>query len=290
MTTCNEALHELVCFGSVLLGWHLEELKGSEEHLVPSMFFKRILEIVDAISIQISKSIINPCDIHLRSLLETGLAFEYLLESDIEERMLHYLVVDELRHSEELKYSLNRMNELLVKQNKRIINIDEVEELIELNNVNLQNKINHITNWLAKPKQQVIVATYYARTTNRIKLDFKWYSLSNKTLSNLRELSKFLNKEEYYITLYKYWSNPTHGTDLIGNSLVIENNDLTGIVGIRDPRKVKEVSIATANLCLESFKQFLKLIPKQHFGDIKWWEQMYRHSYLNGLYKIKVEF
>ncbi|RRB04122.1 hypothetical protein [Larkinella rosea] len=63
MNLYYNALHELVCFGTHILAWHLEEGKGrleerNEIDLAEALLFRYILELIDAISVQIKMGLL----------------------------------------------------------------------------------------------------------------------------------------------------------------------------------------------------------------------------------------
>ena len=99
----SSALEEVVNFASHAAKWCSEKIHGGEELAPVILSFRHIFELIDAISVLIKYSCIDPCKILLRSVLESVLTVKYILEKDTDIRGTDFMtccwhhVINELR-------------------------------------------------------------------------------------------------------------------------------------------------------------------------------------------------
>jgi hypothetical protein len=82
----SSALEELVNFASQVAKWCTGKIHGGEELAPLHLSFRHIFELIDAISMLVKNSIIEPCKNLLRSVFESVLAVRYILEKDTDIR------------------------------------------------------------------------------------------------------------------------------------------------------------------------------------------------------------
>lgn len=80
-------------FGTHLLKW-VADVDSPERHrIVFTMLLRQYLELLDAISILVRQSSIDPCKLLLRSMFEVFLSMEYMLQEDTKRRASAFVVV-----------------------------------------------------------------------------------------------------------------------------------------------------------------------------------------------------
>ena len=82
----SSVLEELVNFASHVAKWCTEKIHGGEELAPIFLSFRHIFELIDAISVLVKHSCIEPCQHLLRSIYESVLSVRYILEKDTERR------------------------------------------------------------------------------------------------------------------------------------------------------------------------------------------------------------
>jgi hypothetical protein len=88
-----DLLDEVVNFGTHLFSWCNYAVKGKTDEIAPLMLsLRHALELLDAVSILIRQSSIEPCKVLLRALLEVILGVKYMLQADTDRRALSFMV------------------------------------------------------------------------------------------------------------------------------------------------------------------------------------------------------
>ncbi len=150
------ALHEAVIFGVHLLDWESKHLEG-DKYLTRFMFLRKTVEYLDTIASNIRFSIIDPCEITIRVLLETVLNFDYLLSDQSEDRSFVYVVVDFIRKIEKNNLHLDLLNELKLSSIKSDMDLEMINFL---GNQNLNKSIEFHQDWLDKNNRLVFLLIY----------------------------------------------------------------------------------------------------------------------------------
>ncbi|MCG8320226.1 MAG: DUF5677 domain-containing protein [Cytophagales bacterium] len=96
------AIDELVNFGSRIIKSDMNQ-KGGDEKLPAILFLRNFVEIIDSISILVKHSSIDPCKSLLRTAFESNLYISYLLEDDMSNRAISFLVWNTHRNLKLLK-------------------------------------------------------------------------------------------------------------------------------------------------------------------------------------------
>ena len=79
-------LDEVVNFASHAAKWCAEKIHGGEELAPIYLSFRHIFELIDAISVLVKNSCIEPCQHLLRSIYESVLSVRYIMEKNTERR------------------------------------------------------------------------------------------------------------------------------------------------------------------------------------------------------------
>ncbi len=78
-------------FASHVAGWCAEKIHGGEELAPLYLSFRHIFELIDAISVLVKYSCIEPCKNLLRSVFESVLTVKYILEKDTDDRGTNFV-------------------------------------------------------------------------------------------------------------------------------------------------------------------------------------------------------
>lgn len=266
LETFSRGLEEYVNFGTHILNWDIKNSKGRDENLPVFLLFRQIIEFVDAISVMVKHSSIEPCKALLRSVLETALELEYILEKDSKTRALSFL----LWH---LHYDLNN-------NMKGIENTPEHQEHIAklrsgkiaskyFNPMKIQGLEDHnleISKQINSPLFTEIEKEYQRLQ----KKNPKWYELYNGP-KNIEQLANRLGRRDLYEILYRYWSGTTHGTDILHGKLRRTKEGETMIVSIRFPAMAQMVTVYSLNLCVWMFSLVIRKRLPNHKNEFRKW-------------------
>jgi hypothetical protein len=232
-----------VDFGTHLLKWQVEKTQSGDQHLVPILFFRNILELADSISILIKNSSVDPAKPLIRSLLENSFGLEYLLEKDQKNRSLSFNV---WQIHEELKF-LNKLEEntKVGKQLLGEIKKDKYVKEFKIDDPRLELEKKNATNFLKLPHYISIEKEY--QRTNSIRKNPKWYTLFDGP-QDIEQLAKKSNNHTLYEFFFRKLSYNVHATDLVKGKLILNKNGKTDIIQIRFPKDAQEITILTLNI------------------------------------------
>jgi len=260
-------IKEVVNFSSWVFKWILESIEssGGKDETIPLLgSFRHIFELLDAISELIRISCIDPCKILLRSIFESLLSIEYILEQDSKRRGLDFMICywhedikqyrrwdpDDQLHAE----MLERKNNDMIMREWRFEGIPDVK--------NIKYAIEQKKKVFELPLYQDSESEYQRfREERRGKA--KWYSLRGGPRS-VKEMAERLRRPLQYDFLYGYFSESVHGTDLIRNKIEQISEDLISVAQLRLPRDTDFVAGMAMNFGLSVIRNFVEnLIPEK---------------------------
>lgn len=247
-------IEKLVDFGLEIVNWDTEKLDASDEHLPPILFLRNYLEKIDAISILVRHSSIDPCKSLLRTALENIIYLEYLLQKDTEQRSISFLVwnsISQQKWAEKADGSSANYKQLLSKYKKDKFmrehtppvhpDIEKIktngEQLLELD----RYKSTH---------------EEYERTRKKIK-NPAWYSLYDGP-ENMDLLCTSVDLNAIYEVLYRIFSHSVHGNDVIQGKLLPDEDGKTYIAQIRFPKDAQSITQHCYNFCILIFKTYIE--------------------------------
>ncbi|WP_234733413.1 DUF5677 domain-containing protein [Tellurirhabdus bombi] len=223
----SKILHEMVCMGTHLLEGSLLKTKGVYEEYVAPLLFKRILEIIDSISILVKEGSIRSCEILLRSFVETGFSLEFLLEQNVDYRSKCYVVVDIYSKISRLKKELQQHPDtananLNYKNNSFLYN--DTPELFDKEKS--KELLKYYEEKLLEPGYDEINKIYLIKCSNKpYSGKVKWYYLDSN-VNNLSQLAIQLKKFDMYDLIYRQYSSPTHGDDILNHDLRLSEGNI----------------------------------------------------------------
>lgn len=266
----SDIVSETVNHGTHILKWEVTEATGSDENIPIAMMLRHILELTDAVSILVEKSSIDPCKTLLRSILETLLQLEYILESNTKERALSFLVWHyhkEIMLAKKLTPTDPSYTQLVQKIQADKSTTSGITPPV------INNLADHIDN-LEKILQLPLYATSEAEYQRLIAAGSKvknWYQLFGN-INNFEQLANHLNRQALYEVLYRGWSGPTHGTDIIQSKLSKSANGQGEIVQIRFVKDAQMVTHYAVTLGLMAYQIMVdKRIVKHKIENAQWY-------------------
>lgn len=283
----SSSIDNAVDFGTHLLKWQADKMQSDDQHLVPILFLRNILELADAISILIKNSSVDPAKPLLRSLLENSFGLEYLLEKDQKNRALSYNVW--IAHKDLKFFEKFNDSSQVGKQFSGEIKKDQHVKEIENNNPILELGKRNSEELLKLPLYEPIEQEY--QRTNKIRKNPKWFTLFDGP-NDIKQLAKHLKHNTIYEIVYRILSDSVHATDVMKSKLAPNKNGQTDIIQIRFPKDAQNITIHTLNFLLMNYIYFYqKELPDKQADVSKWYSEfqiIYKELQENELFNIKL--
>jgi hypothetical protein len=261
-------LEEMVNFGSNIISWDIENIRGEEEILPPLLFLRNYLEYIDACSILIKQSSIEPCNSILRTLLENFLSIEYLLDEKTKERSLSFLVWNAFENRK-LLLSMDGKSEYFKKIQTAFKKDKVFKDIPAFVLPNIEQGVQNNQELLKSDKYKNTVSEY-ERTKKKLSKNPNWYSLYEGPLT-MEKLADNLRFNVYYEMLYRTLSSSTHGTAIIQGKIARNKDKGIDIFQIRLSTGAKNVVSFSINLTSFLFKTYvLKRIPTKKVEFDTW--------------------
>lgn len=272
----SEFLEEIVNYGSNIMTWKPNDYLKGDEALPISLFLRNYLSYVDACSILVKYSSIEPCNGLLRTSFENLLYILYLIDDPYGQKGLSYIIWNAFEKKKILnKYdgTSNTYFELAEGFKKTVLFKDEMPPVLkDVDKFKENNK-----RLLDSNKYSAVVKEYY-RTKNKAKGSlFYWYSMFDGPLK-IRDLSTKLDLEPFYESLYKNWSSSTHGTSVIDGIVVADENGIAQIYQIRLPFDAETVTGLCTNLSVLLFSKYINAKHPEKQNEFKEWYTEFREE------------
>lgn len=264
----SSALEEIVNFASRVAIWCAEKIHGGEELAPLYLNFRHIFELIDAISVLVKYSCIEPSKNLLRSIFESVLAAKYFLEKDTDVRGTDFMTC--CWHHEIKKLRKEDPDDCMHKQLLEAIqkiNYMKDEQLPETPNVKEKIKIlkDHLNS-----SEYVESEKEYQRLKKAIGRKPNWYSMHGGP-SNLEGLAYHLRVPLEYELQYRDWSGLVHGFDIIMNNIEVIDYDQVLLSQIRLPTDAFEVTKWAMNFGLEIIHCFVGFFVPEKAKETKDW-------------------
>lgn len=277
----SQALEEIVNKGSQLLKLASSEVNLERHQYAVIVYFRQILEGIDAIGVLMSVGAAPPCEVIQRTLLEVYLGFEYLLKEDTERRANVYEFFSYMQqikrdekhsptHSDYANYQEQYKHGNAIKQ------VPVYPDLQKRLTTGRQYK-NHPEN-----------ADYlneYSRL-KKMKRSFEWYSFYSEQTNNgelirtCQQLATHLNKFDWYEILYKEYSKPIHGSSMVMMNMY-RSQDHINLIGLRHLYRAYDLINMTLRISELAFRQFVNtILDGVRRSEIVWWEQAFKKNFV----------
>ncbi|WP_261813310.1 DUF5677 domain-containing protein [Paraclostridium bifermentans] len=178
----------------------------------------------------------------LRNLFEISLYLNYILSDRdlIDKRSLSY-EVSAIRKRIDMYEKLNvnckghkSFKEILGDEILGNIDADKLDDEVE----NLKSIFDKYPGYGEVDKDR-IAKKNKINEKRRFPIDPKWYQIYSEA-SSIRTLSRLLDMEKYYLTLYNSWSNKVHGGSAMDGFIVVDNEPI--IYNPKIPKKPSDVA------------------------------------------------
>lgn len=264
----SSVLEEVVNFASVVAKWCAEGIHGGEELAPVQLSFRHIFELIDAISVLVKYSCIDPCKIILRSVFESVLAVKYILEKDTDIRGADFMTccwhheINELRKADPddnmHKQLLAIIQRTKYMEDMQLPEIPNVKERIKI----LEDHLNS-TEYVESERE-------YQRLKNAIGRKPNWYSMHGGPV-NIERLADYLEVPLEYEVLYREWSGLVHGMDIIINNIEVDDQGRSLISQIRLPGEAFDITKKAMNFGLEIIPRFVENFVPAKIKESKDW-------------------
>jgi len=251
-----DGVQECVSFGTHVAKWCMDNPPWRDERSLPVLLsFRHALEILDSISVLIWHGLADPCKILLRSLFETWMGIEYIVQKDSGRRAMSFLVWHVKRKRKSYLQLLENSPE-----NKQFRAALEEDSLGLLDNIRpidgISRYIDRLNRLLGKPMYQK-VDQEFERVQKAHKRNPNWFSLYDGP-RDIKQLAEKLGHSGIYETLYRFFSATTHGMDVVDHKISRGDKGLTNIVQIRFALHAQNLTSLAISFALSLFRTMIK--------------------------------
>lgn len=239
------------------------------------MLYRHSLELGDSIGTLLRFGSSTTAIILVRSLFETSLGLEFILENDTfqEDRASCYQAfyqIERLKNFIRFDPGTKEGVEL-----HRILDSDPNLKDAEFPRRDLSKERAAVEGLLQSARYQPFWAKYQ-RADRKPK---HWYSLCSDAM-NLRSLAKIVGREGEYVLLYKMYSEVAHSSDVVSGILQRGAGKSISVHRLRGPvEKIKEATSLAANYLVWSHHHLLNTYLKgqeRHAWFMRWYKDDYR--------------
>ena len=268
---CSEKVDELVDEGIKTLSINLSKEESTLTDLVIFAVYRRSLDLIDSISQLIKIGTTDTAQVLVRALFECSLYFEYLLQSNTEQKALCYRLINEMEKLDELKkVNLTDIKETpIIKNNKKLLgNID-------FTNFYPQESINILEIFFSNKKYVGFVNEYRNCKKKNKNKSFNWFTMYNGPKS-ISDLAKTLDRGAEYKILYSGWSEVVHSRNTHKNSFEPMGNQMVGIYPLRSNSHMDEVFRTTIVYFIRITKLFIARLQPEQQTNFDTWHKEFR--------------
>ena len=289
----SNLVKETVDFASQAIDWCRKNIKEGTEYALVFLIYRHIFEMIDAISVLITQSCIEPCKIFLRCIFEAFLSVEYILEKNMRQRAIGFIVyyrhkeIDILRRWDPKDDSYKEFDSLIKKD--KIMNtwvrpvIPDVEE-----------KLTFLRQTLAEEPFLDAEKDYqkFIKESKKHQPPRYWFNLYNGP-NNLHDLSRDLGRGALYEVLYRQWSGLVHSGDIIRGKLEVDQSTKIGRFSqLRNPGGCELITFLAVSFAIYTIILFINNFAAEKKPDLDFWyksEIKDKHTRLLGPKRIIVK-
>jgi hypothetical protein len=253
-------------------------------HSTPILLLIDLTESLDGFGILVHNGSAQNCAQMVRTAFECQLGLFYIWEKEetYEDRALAYQLAHihrKLKWAERVQAESNTGKEL-----RRQLKGDQHADIFDLKDrsipgLDIDKQVEHWRNVLASPKWAASESEWQ-RTKKADRNDPSWYRLFDGP-KNIRELAYRVGKASAYESLYRQWSEVSHGENAFHRVLASADGQ-SEIRPVRSPEGLESICRLGCNTAIETVRVAIqKLIPSE-------W-QRYRKAYVDELQKLVME-
>jgi hypothetical protein len=283
----SNLIDETVNFGSNAIIWCINSIKKGTEFIPVFLAYRHMFELLDAISILVRESCIDPCKIILRSIFEALLSVEYILEKDIKQRATDFLVWS--RHQDIKIYRRYNPKDQLYKNFDAILKKDKhFKNWKRLEIPNIEEQINTLSE-IFQIEPYSDSEAEYQRLKKKNGSPKWWFNLHGGP-KDIQDLSTYLGRPAQYEILYRQWSAIAHSIDILkGKILIDDKSDVASFIQIRLPTDAQFISIFAVGFAVTTTQIFINFFAKEKIQTFKqWYENEIRDKYIDLTKKNKI--
>ncbi|MGJ1485706.1 DUF5677 domain-containing protein [Sphingobacterium multivorum] len=255
LDTLSDEIDHIIEFGTKILEFELCR-SGDDTDLPPILFLRNLIENMDAASILIRNSSIEPCKILLRTGLENFCSIEYLIMNPEKsrQRSLCFLVWNLIEH-----------NKWLVRTNSESKDYGELKTTYSKDRLMrgfepliIENAAEKtlVLKEIFRKEPYSLIKQEYDLTRKKLRKNPAWYSLYCGPQS-IKDLASAVDLPALYEILYRGWSHSTHGNNIVQGKL---KDDLAGMLvlePLRSPEDVVSIAQHCRNFLIASFISYV---------------------------------
>ena len=281
LNSSYQFLNEIVNYSTALLHQFISTKQEMDEELPIIMSFRRIVELIDAISELVKCGIADPCFILLRSMLESFLNLEFMLKEDTKNRVKGFIIWN--AYNDLKVYNKFDISTEYGKEFNKKLKTDKYARGIDLTNLkNLNDAEKASLAIINNPKYNEINQLYKKLKADKKRLN-NWFCLFGiDTIEKLAEQSELY---AVYNILYRHFSGYIHGTNITKGNLLRAGENLGIIVPIRYPQHIQQVTTHTANTALACILKIIQHYYPELKKDFARWYTKEIREYLMFLIK-----
>lgn len=265
-------LREVVNYGLAAFARCVGTVKGGDDHLSVFVMLRHILEMADGVEVLVESAAPIAARPLLRSILETLLYIEYVLEPGVGSpayvlRSYAYHVARteggraQLRSMLEFDPSTDRGRRILEREKHSGVQLDlsEVKERLDA-----LNRLRRSDTWTMVQRKRAAL--------RKLKLRAPWYHSGPGTPGSIETLACLLHRSLDYNILYRDWSGTIHASD-VSRQLLHEQPGLVSFRHLRDYEEMADITSSTVTLVTDAVRQVLLAFrPAEERAFAKWYQ------------------
>jgi hypothetical protein len=256
LKVADPLLTEVVNYGVAALRRCMEELRKDEHTLGILLPLHLLLEMTDAVHVQLLAGAPGPARLQLRSAFEAVSAIEYMLKDDTKRRAFAYLAG--WAHGEIAKCNALRKHTSLG------FTLEQVDQRIGVLEAQLQHP-----GWKEASAELKALKKKGGKP--------HWYALYGGP-PNLSALAEHLGELSRYDGLYRDWSGPTHGCDF--NRQVITGRGTVAFRKLRDAEGFNFVVSFAVHFAVKGTREvLLHFRPGEEAAWGEWYDREVKGPY-----------
>lgn len=270
-----DSLDNVVNFGTHVIAWFTEcAPQGKDESIPVMMLLRHMLELVDATSVLVRSSAVEPATVLLRSMFETKVYLAWLLKEDTRRRSLGYwacYVRKQIKADARMDPRMQQAKQL-VKELEGTAAEGIVDE-VETAGFDFDAMRDRKENALEQPHFEEVMREFEeakARYTPKGKKDPPWHFLFDGRKS-LEELAADVGLSDWYHLRYREWSDIAHGFEVIQGKLIAEDDGKTSIVQMRSPLGVEDIYLYSATAATKVYLLVLEKYASEKVRELRKW-------------------
>lgn len=269
-----DSLDDVVNFGTRVIDWYSSKPQESDDVAIPLlMLLRHMLALIDATSVLVRSSAIEPATVLLRSVFETKVYLAWLLKEDTQRRALGFLVCfvqKQLKSASRLDPRTQQAKQL-AKELEGTAGEGLVTE-VDIAGFDFDAIRKSRESALNLPHFQEAVREFEeakAKYTPKGRKDPPWYFLFGGK-RNLEVLAAAVGMSDWYHLQYREWSDDAHASNIIQNKVTAEEGKAS-IVQMRSPIGVENIYFYSVTAATKAYLLVLEKYAPDKTEELRRW-------------------